>query len=162
MPHASYTSNGDLYCVEKVTDHSEVATDVLMILADAEIENVDEYSARMHEAIDQGLAYHIKKNGATVGIMYNRVHEGKYEGSCIYCKNDTVGMMILLKTMFEINDAHKIYVMPYKGSIKYFLSLATEASIKAYHVKEAPLVIVKNTIVPKGTRAFRYLEIEEL
>lgn len=134
-----------------------------MVLSDTVIENVDEYSARMHEAIDQGLAYHIQKNTATtVGIMYNRVHEGKYEGSCIYCKNDVAGMVILLKTMFEINDAHKIYVMPYKGSIKYFLSLATEVSIKAYHAKEAPLVIVKSIIVPKGTIAFRYLGIEEL
>lgn len=160
MLHASYKSDNDIYEVVQAS-LDDIDNDIELALAD--IDTIDDgYRDRMVESVNQKLGYRLLKNGNRIGIMYNAVINGEYVGCSIYCKNDRVGMVILLKSMFEVYDWHKILIMPYGDGLKYFVSMASAGSIKEYHTRKTPLAIIRKDIEPLGKRVFDYLKIKEL
>lgn len=162
MLHASYVSNGFLYNVEFITEYSAAVVDATYALKDVASPVNTDYLARMYRSIGQRLAYRVTKNGVSIGFAYNIFEEGEYQGCSIHCVGDVVATVLLFKTMFEVSDWHKIKIMPHDGLLKYFVSIATAASIKEYHTKGLPLVVVKKDIVTVGEKAFNYLGIKEV
>jgi len=157
---ASYRSNGSKYSLVTVTE-GMIDSDMEFALQDGVVVD-DAYRNRMVESVKQGLAFRITKSGKRIGVMYNMVVGEEYIGCSIYCKNDPVGMLILMKSMFDVYDSHKIKIMPHEGMIGDFVSMATADSIKQYHALASPLTITKATLVPKGEKMFKYLKIEVL
>ena len=162
MLHASYRSRGSLYTVEQILNNDTILQDVTTATAEYTDIDIATQVSRMKESVKQGLAYHIKKDGNTIGMLYNAVENGMYEGVCVYCKNDTAGMMILMKTMFEIYDSHKITIKPYAGGLKYFVSIATAGSILKYHNGSGDIIIARKRLEEVGPKLFKYLGIEVL
>lgn len=161
MVVASYKSDGATYSVVQAT-MSNVKADMEYALQDG-VEVDDMYKARMEESVRQGLAYRITKSGKKIGVMYNAVIDGEYVGCSIYCKGDRVGMLVLMKSMFEVYDWHKIKVIPHNDeSMKDFVSMATAGSILKYHEYGMPLVIARKDVVPKGEAMFKYMGIKVL
>ena len=159
MVRASYRSNQDIYELVEASEENirgdlEFATQWIKI--------DDEYEDRMKRSVRQGLGFRVLKNGERIGTMYNMVLDGEYIGCSIYCKDDRVGMMVILKSMFEVYDWYKIVVMPHEDGLKYFVSMATSGSIKEYHLRGTPITILQKYVVEKGKRAFKYLGIEVL
>jgi hypothetical protein len=163
MVVASYKSNGATYSLVQAT-MSNVTADMVFALQDMSVyTDEDEYRARMEESVRQGLAFRITKSGKKIGVMYNLFENGEYQGAAIYCKGDRVGMMVLMKSMFEVYDWHKILIAPHcTDDVKYYVSMATADSIRSYHSRGTPLVIVKKDIVQRGPELFKYLGIEVL
>lgn len=157
---ASYKSDGKTYSVVKATE-ANVKADYEFALQDG-VEVDEEYINRMYMSVSQGLAFRITRSGKKIGVMYNAVIDGEYVGCSIYCKGDRVGMLVLMKTMFEVYDWHKIMVMPHTNGLKDFISMATSNSIVGFHTRGLPLTIVKKDVVPKGVKMFKYLNIEAL
>lgn len=160
MAVASYKSNEDVYELVRAS-MEDVEEDMAFALQDV-VEVDVEYKSRMEESVRQELGFRVLKNGIRIGVMYNAVIDGEYTGCSIYCKDDRVGMMVILKSMFEVYDWYKIVVMPHEGGLKYFVSMASTASIIKYHAVGTPIEIIKSDIVPLGVKAFKYLGIEEL
>ena len=162
MVYSTYKCKSDLYIVEPVDTYDAIESDYTIATADVNIPNKGEYTSNMRQSIDQKLAYHIVKNGSQIGMLYNVITARGYEGACMYCKNDTIGMLIMFKTIFEIYDYHKIYVTPHTDGLKYFISIATPASIVSYHIKGTPLTILRNVLEVQGAKLFSYFKIEVL
>lgn len=162
MVHALYRNNEDIYIVEILEDYSHIDEDATLATTDVQGVDLDEYKSRMRDSVDQRLAYHVKKNGARIGLAYSRMSEIGYEGCSIYCKGDLIATMVLLRTMFEICDYHKIQIYPHEGTIHNFISMVTADSIREYHQLNKPLVIVKKDILQQGEKLFKYLNIEKL
>lgn len=160
MVHASYISNGNIYEVVKATV-DDIDDDMIFALQ-GNVEVDEEYKERMKESVQQGLGYRLLKNGVRIGVMYNAVFNEEYTGCSLYCKDDKVGMIILLKSIFEVYDWHKLVLMPHEDGLKYFVSMATTGSIKEYHMRGLPLVISKKEVVDKGRKIFNYLGVEEI
>lgn len=161
MIHASYKSDGVTYSVVQATE-SNIKADMEFALQDG-VEVDEEYRSRMEESVRQGLAFRITKSGKKIGVMYNAMINGEYTGCSIYCKSDRVGMLILMKAMFEVCDTYKISVMPHnEESMKDFVSMATTNSIVWYHTRGMPLVIMKNDVISKGEKMFKYLDIKAM
>lgn len=161
MVLASYKNNGHLYTVEPAQSF-DIEIDANLAMHNTGNMDLSEYMSRMHDSVDQNLAYHILKDGVQVGMMYNRVTSLGYEGCCIYCVGDVIATMVLLKSMFEVYDTHKILITPFGGSLKYFISMATPDSIREFHLYGTPLTIVRSQLESQGPRLFKYLGIEVL
>lgn len=162
MLHASYLSNECTYEVVFIDSYVDALVDAAYALQDVTSDVSVDYLGRMKRSIDQRLAYRIVKDGVGVGFAYNLFEDDEYQGTSIHCVGDPVATVLLFKTMFEIHGGYKIKVMPHKGLLKYFISVATSASIKEYHTKGLPLVIVKKDITVAGEKAFHYLGIKEI
>lgn len=160
MVHASYKCHGSLYTVERIDDYLTIDSDADRALRDTTGVDIVEYTDRMEDSVNQQLAYRVMKDGLQTAVMYNRVVGYSYEGVSIYCEKDSVAMLILLKSMFEIYPAHKLLVMPYADSLKYFISMATSESIREYHLSGKPLVLVKAELEKNGPKLFTYMQIE--
>lgn len=164
MVVASYRSDGATYSLVQATA-GNIAADMPFALQGITDVYVDEdiYRGRMEESVRQGLAFRVTKSGKKIGVMYNLFENGEYQGAALYCKGDTVGMMILMKSMFEVYNWHKIRVMPHSAEdAKYYVSMATENSIKMYYTVGTPLTIVRSMITVRGPELFKYLGIEVL
>jgi len=161
MVVASYKSKEATYSLVKA-EMKHIVADMGFALQDNVSVNESEYIERMEESVRQGLAFRITKDGKKIGVMYNLFRDGEYQGAALWCRYDRVGMLILMKSMFDVYDWHKIKVSPHKGGLKYFVSMATSASIKACHENGQPLVIVRKSVTAKGPELFKYLGIKVL
>jgi len=117
------------------------------------------YRDNMVASVYQDMAYCVYKNDVRIGFVYNRVEKYRYFGASIWMK-DTIGMIIAMKTMFEVCDNHKIELVPHEGGMKDFLSMATGTSIRTYHTRNRDaIVFLKEDLAPKGERLFKYFGI---
>jgi len=160
MVHASYTCDGDLYRVEMITDTSMIDADMATV-GDV-IDDIDPevYRDNMVASVYQDMAYCIYKNDVRIGFVYNRVERYRYFGASIWMK-DTIGMIIAMKTMFEVCDNHKIEIVPHEGCIIDYISMASGTSIRTYHcgTRDA-IVFLRDELVPKGEKLFKYFGIQ--
>jgi len=162
MLHVSYTNKqGAQYTVHKIEDLNQIDLDI----AEVEDKLIDTYlplyKKNMVTSLEQGLAFAIFKEDKRIGFVYMLVKDNMYIGVSIHLEKDVTGMLIGLRTIFEIYDAHKIKVTPHPGGLKYFLSMATGSSIRAYHTHGSPLTILREDIYEKGKKMFKYLGLTD-
>ena len=162
MEAVTYTCKGVRYEILPITDTEDIELDIEEVSYLIEDENVDMgiYRAAMVEAVEQGLAFRVVKDGTRCGFVYSYVEEYRYIGASINLPGDMVSVLLGLKTIFDIQDSHKILILPHDKGLKSFVSMATGKSIRAYHSVGMPLTILRSSIVEKGKKMFKYLGVE--
>lgn len=161
MVHASYKSNTDIYEVRMITTEDMIDTDMRSVSETIQDTDPIVYRENMVESITQSLAYDIWKNGTRVGFVYNRVDGYRYLGCSINIW-DHIGMLLAMKTMFEICDKHKIEFAPHTGNLKWFKSMVQGAKLFEYNNGGTCIPILKRDVEANGVRMFKYLGIEKL
>ena len=156
MEAVSYICDGSVYRVEAIVDYNFIEEDIATVIETIDDMSIVEYRKNMEIAVDQGYACSVYKDGDRIGFFYNRSEDLKYIGCSIWLGRDAIGMLLGLKTIFEIGDYHKIVFMPHGDNWKYFKSIALGSSIRGYHLERTPLVILKDDVVQKGKRMFEY------
>ena len=158
MEVVSYTSDGLTYIV-KPTDSVDKHYEVVRELVTDTPEEV--YKAAMYEAVVQGLAYEVTKEDEYVGHFYGSVVDDTYYGNSLYCEHDAVGMVLVLKHIFEIVGSRLVIKFAPHGieGLARFISLATGPSIRIWHNSKQYVVVTKKDIYEKGEKMYNYLGI---
>ena len=160
MEAVTYTCKGSRYEVVPITDVADIEVDIVEVLDAIADVDVDEYKATMQVCIDQGLAFRVLVNGSKTGFVYAYMDEYKYIGASVWLPGDIVSTVVGLSRIFDQVDVHKMLVSPHTGGLGNFVSMATGQSIRAYHTADKPISILRDVVVKKGSRMFRYLGVE--
>ena len=160
MVLAVYICDNIEYKIESIDDSSFVEVDVKTVEDQITDISLDTYKENMVKAIEQKLAFSIYRDSTRVGFVYNYVEDFKYIGASIWIHSDMVSMLVGLRTIFEISDAHKLVFVPHKEGIRYFKSMVKGSSIRANYKTGSPLVVLRDVVYNKGFKMFKYLGIE--
>lgn len=160
MEAVSYTCNGVVYRVEPITNIDVIDGDIATVLDTISDTSLELYKDNMIKAVQQEFAFAVYKDTIRVGFIYNYMDRYKYIGASVYIKDDIISAIIALRTMFEINTTHKLTFIPHKNGLRYFKSMATGQSIRAFHGTGSPLVVLRDDVYSKGLRMFKYLGIK--
>ena len=125
------------------------------------ISNVIEYRKRMCLSVDQQLAYRVYKDGVSLAFMYNYKKDKKYFSASIY-SNDKVAFILLLKTVFELNNSYCIFVNPHEGFVNKYKSFFSQTSLRRWYTAKQPIPIYKTRLWAIGEKLFYYLGIEHV
>lgn len=160
---ATYLGNDSIYEVKEILDNTVVKVDAVesLALVDYNVESVEAYECNMDLSIEQKLAFDVYKNNQRIGYVYNIIDNEVYIGCSIHLV-DTIGMLLAFKTMFEICDKHRIIFAPHGNNINMFKSLVYGPSYRMYNNGSNTVTILKDDMVSKGQRMFKYLGIEEI
>jgi hypothetical protein len=159
MVAASYISDGIEYSVTPIVDYSHIDSDIEVVHDRITDTSLEYYEQNMEDSVDQNLAFSVLKDGTRVGFVYMRMEGYKYIGACVYIHSDAISSIVGLKTIFDMNDSHKVLFTPHENGLKYFKSMATGPSIRAYHATGTPLTIKRDTVYTKGVKIFKYLGV---
>ena len=162
MVPVSYIKGSTRYNVQPITTYEMIEHDIGMVLELIEGTSISEYRYNMEVSVDQGLAYAVFKGTERLGFVYNRVENNKYYGSSIFIHKDVIGLMVALRTMFEIVDYKKIEFAPHKDNLKYFKSMIAGDKIRAYHSGKPTVTITKERMWDEGVRLFKYFGLERV
>lgn len=162
MGPVSYVKGSTKYSVQPITTYEMIDHDIGLVIDIIEDTPIDLYRKNMEMGVDQGLTYAIFKGNVRVGFVYNRVEKGKYYGSSIFIDKDIIGLLVALRTMFEIVDKKTITFAPHKDNLKYFKSMTTGESIRAYHSGKSTVVILKEKMLEEGVKLFKYFGLERV
>ena len=161
MEVASYICDGIVYTVKLIGDEGQVPKDIEKVLHLIDDTDPLVYANNMIESVHQGLAYELYKENDRMGFVYNRIEDGNYYGASI-CIDDTICMLIALKTMFELYETHKISFMPHTTNLQCFKAMAYGPDIRMHYSAGNPLIIRRDELEQKGLKLFRYFGIEAL
>jgi len=161
MEVVSYICNSTIYTVVPISNTSYIDEDINTVRDKIVGTPIDSYRSNMEESVRQGLAFCIHKDGNKVGFVYTYIKDHRYVGASIHVYGDIVSSMVALRTIFEVNDTHKIIFTPHSTGLDYFKSMATGPSIRAHHATGGPVTILRDTVYTKGQKIYKYLGIAE-
>lgn len=162
MEVASYINNADIYTVEPIIDTNLINTRIEYIInIGTPIDDIENYKESMIDSVKHGYAIQVKKNDVCTGWFYGDVKDNKYYGRSIYAE-DIYSGILLFKRIFELYDYHKIQFMPHDvKSMLWFKSLLSIESIKLWYSAKRPVTIMRDIVVNKGMKVFKYLGFKE-
>lgn len=152
-----------------VKEHEYKVTSALVEDIDTHYSTVDDnvadvdkdvYINAMEEAIRQGRAWKVTKDGNEVGFLYIRKVINTWLGCSIYSV-DMIGIMLLFKTLHEQEGAIHIKYAPHQGMLKSVKSLATRKSIRLYHNGGTHLRIDTGALAVKFTKMYDVLGVSK-
>lgn len=161
MVHAVYKCNNDIYTIIIISDTSYIDEDISSVSAMITDTDLAIYKENMVQSVSQKLAFSVFKNDIRIGFMYNRLDVHVYKGASVRL-TDPIGVLLGMKTVFELLDTHKITFIPHAGGIKNFLSLVYGPDIREYYSGAKDLVVRRVYIEPKGLQMYKYLGIEKI
>lgn len=161
MEIAKYFVNNNIYNINKIIDVIEIDKDLEEVLDAITDTPLDKYKENMIKSVQQELAFSIYKDNIKIGFVYNYMEDFKYIGASMYIHTDIIATLLAFKTIFDINDTHKLSFIPHQDGIKYFKSIVLGDSIRAYHKIGSPVVVLRSTIYEKGFKMFKYLGIKK-
>lgn len=159
MEAVSYIYKDDTYTLTPILNSNYIDEDYLTVREEVYDTPENVYKDNMLKAVSQGLAFSVYKNTKRIGFVYNYIEDYKYLGACIWLKNDYIGSLVALKTIFDITDAHKLSFTPHYNGIMYFKSMITGSDIRAFYSGQPYVSIIKSNVVAKGEKIFKYLGI---
>lgn len=162
MEAVSYICDNTFYTIKAITTCDSIPYDVNTVYSIIKDTDITQYISNMELSVKQGYSFAIFKDGIRVGFVYSFKQNHQYIGASIYIIGDVVAASIALKTIFDITDSHKIVFMPHKDNLKFFISMIEGTSIRAHYTDNSPIAILRNVVYTKGTKIFKYLNIQEV
>ena len=156
-----YKYKDTTYKIIPILDYSYINTDVATVEDTISDTPIEKYIYNMLISVDQNLAFSVIVNNVRVGFVYSYLNNYVYTGASIHIHYDIVSTIIALKTIFDIQNSHKLVFIPHVGGLYYFKSMATELSIKAYYYNKSPLVVIRDNVYTKGEKIYNYLGITQ-
>lgn len=157
-----YTHNNSIYTFNYITTDKQLNTHfniVKHLLGDTD---TTWYKDKMRVGIDQGLAFEVLKNGEYAGHVYTRLEDDKFYGTSVYLVNNPVVAILGFKKISEQTDKNKIrFALHSKEQLLDFVSILTGPSIRRYHAFGSTVEILREDIVPKIDKMYKYLGVHE-
>jgi len=109
------------------------------------------YKENMLRAVgSSGISYKYKGSDGSFGFMYTYVDDSSSGiAVAIYNYGSLVGFIAMLATMFQNYPKNSILVQPHGDNINLYYSMVEGYSIRDWHMRKTPLVIMVSKNITK-------------